>query len=182
MSDESIHRIDSDGRICFVNEAWLTFAAENGWPVSAEDVVGTALLPHISGPETRHIYRRLIDRAREAPQPLRFRYRCDSPDMRRFMEMRMGRGPEQQIEFRSCVLHLEQREPVRLLDPALPHRQDNLLQICSWCKAVYAQAVWLDLEEAVQTLSVLADAVLPGLSHGICPACSDKMTRVGGAL
>jgi len=178
---EFVHRIDAEDRICSVNESWLAFATENGWDISADQVLGTRLMASISDAETRHIYRLLIDRARAGTQPVRFRYRCDSPELRRFMEMALTRAPGNQVEFRSRVLRLERREPVAVLDPAVVKRGGDPLQICSWCKAVYAQAAWLKLEEAIQTLDVLAETVLPGLSHGICPSCSERMTRLGGA-
>lgn len=179
---EFVHRIDADDRLCFVNDAWLAFAQENGWRISADAVLGSPMMSHVAGAETRHIYRLLVDRVREAARPARFHYRCDSPGLRRYMEMQMVACRSGQIEFRSRVLRLERRDPVRVLDLALPHSRDHRLQICSWCKAVYVQQAWLGLEEAVQRLGLLADAVLPQLSHGICPACSDRMTDLGGTL
>lgn len=178
---EFVHRIDAEDRICFVNEMWLTFATENDWPDGAAAVLGSPLMSHIADAQTRHIYRLLIDRVRDTGHPLHFHYRCDSPGLRRFMEMRMTAGPKGEIEFRSRVLRLERRDPIPVLDSTLPHRGGNPLQICSWCKAIYARAAWLTLEEAVNTLDVLTDAVLPELTHGICPDCSDRMLRVGGA-
>lgn len=178
---EFVHRIDADDRICFVNEAWLAFAGENGWCVSADAVLGSRIMSHIEDAETRHVYTLLVDRVREAGRPVQFHYRCDSPGMRRFMEMRMVRPQPGQIEFRSRVLRLERRKPIRILDAALPRSQDRCLLLCSWCKAVHVQTAWLALEEAVQRLDLLADAALPRLSHGICPACSDRMTHLGGA-
>lgn len=180
-SREFVHRIDAQDRICFVNDAWLAFATENAWSDGAPAVLGSPLMSHIADAQTRHIYRLLIDRVRDTGHPLLFRYRCDSPELRRFMEMRMSAGPAGEIEFRSRVLRLEGRDPIPVLDTTQPRRSGNPLQICSWCKAIYAQATWLNLEEAVHKLDVLSDAVLPELTHGICPACSDQMLRVGGA-
>lgn len=178
---EFVHRIDADDRICFVNDAWLAFAGENGWRVSADAVLGSRIMAHIGDAETRHVYALLVDRIRKAGHPVQFQYRCDSPGMRRFMEMTMIRRQPGQIEFRSRVLRLERRNPIRVLDAALPRSRERCLLLCSWCKAVQVQTAWLALEEAVQRLELLADAALPRLSHGICPACTDRMTHLGGA-
>ncbi|MBK1633104.1 hypothetical protein CKO31_20585 [Thiohalocapsa halophila] len=180
-SREFVHRIDADDRICFVNDSWLAFATENDWPDGAPAVLGSPLMSYIADAKTRHIYRLLIDRVRATGHPLQFRYRCDSPDLRRFMEMRMSSKAEGEVELRSRVLRLEGRDPIPVLDTTQPRHSGNPLQICSWCKAIYAQATWLNLEEAMHTLDVLSDAVLPELTHGICPDCSDRMLRVGGA-
>jgi hypothetical protein len=176
-----VHRIDAEGRICFVNDAWLAFADENGWRTSAADLLGTPLNTRIAGAEPRHIYRLLIDRVRHAGHPARFAYRCDSPDLRRFMEMRISALSDGQVEFCSRVLRLEPRERIRVLDSALRQRSEEVLQMCSWCKAVFAQPAWLDLEEAVQRLGILAEAALPRISHGICPTCSERLVHAGGA-
>ena len=178
---EFIHRIDLEDRICFVNDAWMTFADENNWSASAARVLGTPLMSHITDPETRHIYRLLIDRTRNTGRRSRFCYRCDSPDLRRFMEMRISRLPRGQVEFRSRALRLERREPVPVLDPALRQRSRDVLEMCGWCKDVRVQALWLELEEAVQRLGILAEAALPQISHGICPTCSERLKDAGGA-
>ncbi len=176
-----VHRIDPEDRICFVNDAWLAFADENGWRVGARQVLGAPLMSQIADPETRHIYRLLIDRVRQTARPVSFRYRCDSPDLRRFMAMRISSHGQAEVEFRSHVLRLEPRDPVRVLDAAERQRSGDVLQICSWCKAVFAHTSWLAIEEAVQRLGMLSEAALPPLSHGVCPACSARMSQVGAA-
>ena len=87
---EFVHIIDNAGSISYVNDAWLNFAAENGWPISAEEMIGSQLMSSIMDPETRHIYGLLINRIREQGQQTHFNYRCDSPDRRRLMEMRIS--------------------------------------------------------------------------------------------
>ena len=174
---EFVHRVDSEGRIGFVNDDWLAFAAENGWRISAKQVLGTQIMDNIEDPQTRHIYNLLIDRVREEGCEARFNYRCDSPHYRRFMEMRIHHiRAQDQVEFRSRVLRLEQREPVDLLDTSLDKRSDEILNMCSWCKAVLVDETWVEVERAVEQLGILADPVLPRISHGICPDCRNRMT------
>ena len=179
---EFIHRINAEDRICFLNDAWLRFAEENDWRSGAERVLGTPIMSQIADPETRHIYRLLIDRAREGARTVRFPYRCDSPAMRRFMEMRVSSTEPGTVEFRSRVLRLEPREPIRLLEPGLQDRRGDSLQICSWCKSICAGSAWIEVEDALQSLRILAAGALPQLSHGICPSCSHRMTQAYEAL
>jgi hypothetical protein len=173
---EFVHCIDRRDRISSVNRSWLAFAAENGWEVSADRLLATPLFSQIVGAETRHIYR-LIDRVRETGRPRRFSYRCDSPDCRRLMEMRItgkGRG---ELEFRSRVVRLERRDPIVLLDTAVPERSADTLTVCSWCKAVRTDHAWVEVEDAVRRTGMLADAPPPRISHGICPTCSEHMLQ-----
>lgn len=171
-----VHRIDSDDRICFVNSAWLDFAAENAWDVGRSQVLGGELLASISEPQTRHLYRLLLHRVRESRRPVRFRYRCDSPDCLRLMEMRIRYDPRrEQVEFRSRVLRIERREPIDLLDAGRLRRSNQTLSVCSWCKAVQIAQAWVELEKAVVRLGLLAADALPRISHGICPDCSKRL-------
>jgi hypothetical protein len=176
---EFVHRIDNDGRLQFVNDAWLAFAAENGWRISAKEVVGSDLMEHITDLETRHIYGLLIDRAWRQGRRARFNYRCDSPDCRRFMEMRINHDSTlDQVVFRSRVLHMERRAPVDLMNPLHDTRSDEILRVCGWCKAVRVEDAWLEVELAVEKLGILSEQVLPQISHGICPGCSKRMASV----
>jgi hypothetical protein len=174
---EFIHRIDSEGRISFVNDAWLAFAAENGWTTTASQVVSSPLMQHIADAETRHIYRLLIHRTLEEGHRSRFLYRCDSPDYRRLMEMRISKRAPDQVEFCSRVLRLEQRDAVDVLDPAFRNRSNEIVTVCSWCKAFLADHAWLEVEQAVGRLGIFVETALPRISHGICPACSQLMKR-----
>jgi hypothetical protein len=177
-----VHRIDRDDRISFVNGAWLDFAAENGWQRTPRQVLGAPLMPQIADAETRHIYRLLIERTRASDRTTRFCYRCDSPGFRRFMEMRVGSAGRGQVEFRSRVLRLERRPPIEVLDSARRDRSADILRICSWCKAVSANGVWVELEDGLREMGIFASIGLPQISHGICPACSERMARKGEGL
>ena len=174
-----IHRIDRDGRICFVNADWLAFAAENGWPVTRAEVLGRALMASISDPRTRHVYALLIDRVRRAGSLVPFRYRCDAPDCRRLLEMRMHYHPElDQVEFRGRAISIERREPVAVLDVSRTPRSSATISVCSWCKAVQTAQAWIELEQAVMRLGLFVAETLPRISHGICPDCSGRLSRL----
>ncbi|MDJ0833896.1 MAG: hypothetical protein QNJ69_10270 [Gammaproteobacteria bacterium] len=178
-AQEFVHSIDEEGRICFVNDAWLTFAAENDWPITAEAMIGSKLMASIMDPETRHIYSLLIDRAREQDQQARFNYRCDSPGRRRLLQMHISLNrTSQHIEFRSRILSSVKRQPIALIDPSQKIRSDEILKMCSWCKSIWDEHHWIELEQAVQQLGFLTAKVLPRISHGICNVCSERMTSL----
>jgi hypothetical protein len=174
---EFVYRIDAEGRICFVNPAWQAFAAENGWQVGAAQVLGSELMAFITDARTRHLYGLLIQRVRESGRLARFGYRCDAPDCRRLMEMQMHYDDaRQQVEFRSRVALIERREPVVLFDPTIANRTDDIVSVCSWCKAVLADQAWVEVEEAVIRLELFSVDALPRISHGICPDCSERIS------
>jgi hypothetical protein len=174
---EFVYRIDAEGRICFVNPAWQAFAAENDWQVGAAQVLGSELMASITDARTRYLYGLLIQRVRESGRLARFGYRCDAPDRRRLMEMQMGYDQaRKQVEFRSRVMLIERREPVALFDATRTNRTDDILSVCSWCKAVLADQAWVEVEEAVMRLRLFSSDTLPRISHGICPGCSEHLS------
>ncbi len=171
--------IDADDRIRHVDEGWIAFARENagsaGERILPPAILGQPLLSSITDATTRSIWRALLARVRKAAAPSRFRFRCDSPGMRRLLEMTITPGAGGSIEFTTTVVLAERRMAVALLDPAV-ERTDELLTTCAWCARVRCHDdEWCDLEEGVQRLNLFDRDALPRLSHGMCPSCLTAM-------
>lgn len=176
-----IHTADADGNIAAVNDEWVEFARENGAPeLGREAVVGRALWEFMEGRETRHISRLLLDKVRSTGKGLTIPYRCDSPALRRFMEMEIAPVDNGFVEFRSRVLRIEKRVPVLLLDPHAG-RSDEFLTICSWCRRARTGSEWIELDEAVKKLDLFSSASLPQLTHGICQDCAKLVKKKTGS-
>lgn len=172
------HRVDAHGRLSHVNDAWLAFAAENGWPVTAADVLGRPLMDFIGDPELRYLYGLLMARLRAGRGPIRFRYRCDAPDCRRFMQMAMHYDPQaREIEFQSQVLRIERRPVQALLDTARTV-DDTTLAVCSCCKRVSMEGGWTEIEHALIHLHLLDGERLPQTRHCVCPACNSELSAL----
>lgn len=173
------YRIDADDRIRHVGEGWIAFAHENFGEgeerILPPSILGQPLLDSITDATTRSIWRALLGRIRKGAGPVRFRFRCDSPEMRRLLEMTIALEADGAIGFTTTVVLAERREPVALLDPAV-ERTDALLTTCAWCARVHCpDGVWCKMEDAVRRLDLFGRAALPRLSHGICPSCIAAM-------
>ncbi|MBV9462639.1 MAG: hypothetical protein JO317_00280 [Verrucomicrobiae bacterium] len=165
------YRIDALGAIVWVNPEWLDFARENGAEHLANPpVVGQPLELHIAGESTRHVYELILKKVRGEERPIKFRYRCDSPDKRRFMEMTVTPLRDDDVEFASRILKIEDRDPVAFLDPDRPAEGD-FVKVCSWCRKVQVGDGWLEVEDAVRVLRLMERHILPPISHGICEGC-----------
>ena len=175
-----IYRIDARGRLVWINDAWLEFAAENDWPVNRDDVIGRPLMHFIADEHLRYLYGLLIGRLRAGRGPLRFRYRCDAPDARRHMEMLMLYDQtEREIEFQSSVLRIERRLHQDLLCTRLPSDPQQL-GICSCCKRVDLGGEWAEVEDAVLQLRLFDRESLPRTRHCVCPRCAQDMAGLAG--
>jgi hypothetical protein len=173
-----VHWVDARGRICRVNDAWLAFAAENGWPITAAEVLGQPLMGFIADGELRYLYGLLMARLRDGHGPFRFHYRCDAPDCRRLMQMQMCHEPETHtIEFQSKVLHIQRRAPQALL-AATQTTSTAVVNLCSCCKQAETDQGWVEIEDAVMRLRLFDCDRLPRTSHQVCPACREKLAQL----
>jgi len=181
MADEGIvvYRVDAEDRLAFVNDEWDRFAAANaGQACLSSKVLGRPLWDFVSDRTTRLLYGSMLAKVR-AGAPVRFPFRCDSPDCRRFLEMSAGLADLGAVEFTVRTAAIESRPAQALLDPATP-RTEALLRICGWCKKVEIGGLWYETEVAVAKLGLFGAHALPLVTHGMCLECEAAMTRTIG--
>jgi PAS fold len=175
---EFIYRVDAQNRLTDANAAWYDFARENGsHALDSESVIGCPLWDFISDQETRHLFQIVLAKVRQTGRPVTLSYRCDAPDLRRFMQLEIRPLAEAGVEFCSRIVRQESRPHVALLDDTAP-RTDTFLNMCAWCKKVaLPDESWVEVEQAVERLKLFEEPVLPQISHGICPACKSEVDR-----
>ncbi len=172
------YEVDDDLKIVAVDEAWSEFArANDGMDLLPPRPLGRSLLSYIPDLPTAHVYGRLFDRIRQTGQPLSVPFRCDSPRLRRFLELRLEPRDEGGFRLSSVLLRAEPRPPVSLLERSRPRGTDMLL-MCGWCKRVAIAEAWVEVEDAVSELKLFERKVLPDISHGICPGCLESTTSL----
>jgi hypothetical protein len=171
-----IYRIDAANRIVWVNDAWSDFAeANHGASVMPAQILGHDLLSSFADGTVRELYATMIRHVRSG-KTVRFDYRCDAPDRRRTFSMEIQPRPDGGVEFVSTLLHEAPRAPVILLKPGVPRDKERFIRLCSWCQSVaMPDGNWLAVEEAVAALHLLEAAVVPLITHSMCPACHDRM-------
>ena len=57
----------------------------------------------IADPETTYLYKQIFAKIRSGKSPVRIPFRCDSPECRRFMEMKLSLLAGDSIEFLSKI-------------------------------------------------------------------------------
>lgn len=171
-----IWTIDGADKIVQVNDDWLAFAGENTAPsLTAALVLDQPIWGFIQGRETIYLYEEIFGRLRAGVSPVTFPFRCDSPDCRRFMEMKLFLLPGDAIQFISHILREEWRDPVDLLE-ASGDRSEEFLKVCSWCRKVYIPGHgWEEVEAAIDALDLFGRLSLPRMTHTICDSCYDAV-------
>jgi len=173
---EVSYLLDPSDRIAKVSASWGDFARANGANDLAEGAVGRTLWEFITDSNVRHLYRQILTRARR-DRPISLPFRCDAPDRKRSMRIRIEHRGDGFLEIRTTVERLEHRPAISLLDARIAAEGQPLLSLCSWCKRAEVEGAWLELEEAVERLGLFAEPEMPGITHGICNRCLEEVTN-----
>lgn len=174
------YRIDAADRLTAVSEAWDAFAtANNGADATADSVLGRPLWDFISDLTTIELYRQVLARIRTG-KAMTYNFRCDSPDCRRLLEMRIRLVDDTgAVEFQTETLSSGPRAlaPVSQGDGAVGEDEATMLRMCGWCNRMDADGEWLEVEVALPRLRLLEYPDVRMLTHGICETCLVKMTE-----
>jgi hypothetical protein len=175
-SQQMSYVLDQDDCICYVDQAWIYFALENGAAsLTFENVVGQSLWSYISGDEIRRLYRQLIHQVRVLSRTHQFHFRCDSPERLRVLEMFMTPLGDGRIHLESRTVFEKPRIPLQLLNTTVP-RSTTEAQLCSVCKKVeFSGRTWLELEQAEEVYSNQESGLLPSWRHALCPECLPRL-------
>ena len=167
--------VDRNDVVVGLSDNWQSFSEENGGGEGCypQNIVGSSLWRHVCEWETKHLYEIILQRVREYNHRATFSFRCDSPEKRRFLTLAVIPMEEASIAFESTIINTEVREPVVLLNEGIK-RSEEFLRICSMCKRIaISETEWVEVEIAVQQLSLFQKVVMPQFTHGICQSCFD---------
>lgn len=175
MSDSSfniVYRLDQADRITEVGGAWDRMALENGGDaLCGHSVLGRNLYDFISGDVSKMFVRTLIDGVRVLHRPRTVAYRCDSPGLRRYMEMSINcdDGGGVVLEHRQLRTEATGRR-FDFLVGLQPVRQ--MVVRCSHCNSVKFGGVWGEPEALLP-----AEPSQVPVIYGVCPSCLAKVQR-----
>ena len=174
MPPRACYAIDADDRIVWTDAGFADLAASHGQPGLATHALGRPLIDFVAGERPRALQQALIARARRAAdaEPLELRYRCDSPEMRRFAVLQMTRQPDDRILFTTWFEATEPRPHQPLLDPAAPRADGATTRLCAWCNRIDPGDGWREVEDVAPE----ADARPPAVEHGLCEICELLLT------
>jgi len=173
---EVIYRIDRDDLLVFFNDQWDLFARDNDGPqLHSQKIHKRSLWDFIHDAATRHLHGTLLKRVRANSRMLNLPFRCDSPAVRRFMEMDILPLHDGKIEYRCRIIKTELREALPIIAGNI-NDGESLLRMCSWCKKIDAgNSSWVEIEDAIKFFDLFAKTAVPQISHTICDVCMKNM-------
>ena len=178
VGDRTTYVIDREDRLTSVNSGWSAFAEANG----AEDldrahVVGDSIWRHIRGTGARRFFQAVFDKARRSEDGLEFPFRCDSPDTRRQMQMRIRPSEDGSLHMETFIREEAPRRVPGLYEPPddrLPTEGGHV--VCTVCKAVRDPGgTWYELDDALEQLELFIGPQSPTPAYDVCPTCEQEI-------
>ncbi|MEG3639481.1 hypothetical protein [Magnetococcus sp. PR-3] len=171
--------VGQDNIICAVNTAWNHFAVENACEdLLAEHVVGQSLLDYVEGGATRIYVETMLHMVRQGDQLLSCPYRCDSPDMRREMEVRLFPPINGVVKMQHRLVSERPLYHHTTFQTVAENRHACAEQIkrCSHCNNLRVHWKWYDVEEIEKAgLRHLAEPIQ--VYYGICDRCCGTLDQ-----
>ncbi len=166
-----IYHINKYDNLVSAGGLWDTFAIDNGAEeLTFEKIRGRNLWDFITGDATKHVYGQILKRVRSG-ETLEFEFRCDSPQLRRFMAMVIAPAKEGGVRFKTRVIRIEERVN-RCFQVTGRSGTDRLVISCSWCNRFrIGEGLWVEAENVVDILHIFDGSTDLSLSHGMCDAC-----------
>lgn len=167
------YSIDNLDQIAKVSSNWDSFekATQDSERFLSAGIIGLPIWDFIDGVETSLLYRAIFNRIRKHNSSIVIPYRCDSPTVRRTLELHISAKIDGSIDFYSYLLQEECREKIDLFDPSFD-RSDEHIRVCSICKKVaLSDYHWVEVEAAIAHLGLFTTVKLPQITHGLCPEC-----------
>ena len=173
-TEPTVYHLDKNDRIVAVGGPWDEFANENGGLyVRVQDVLGRLIWEFVTDDITRMWLDTLLQLARIRQKTVERFYRCDSPELKRFMCMRIIPEENSLLRIEHEVLSVEQRAvPVHIRFAASVPGQ-NLRLRCSVCGRVKMDEVW---QEPVVEQGDGAGGIL--VAYSVCETCVAPVSSV----
>jgi hypothetical protein len=174
-TDVISYTLDKAGVIVAVNNKWDEFARDNdGEKILSGKIIGKKLDQFIHGDVTRMFVRAMIMSARTLKRPVYRPYRCDSPQLKRFMEMTVLPQDAGTVEVIHRQLHSEpivNKFSIRAAPEGSGSILSSFIKRCSLCNRVKAKGIWSEIDEAVEESRLDPPASTLKVIYGVCPDC-----------
>lgn len=167
--------LDEHDTIVEVSQTWDRFALSNNADKKtlARGVIGRTIFSFIIGDPTRMYLQALLQQVRILGRSLARTYRCDSPELKRYMEMRLTPEESGLVRIDHTLLRVEPfSQPVSFY-PA-DFVSSTTIGRCSVCANLKTDLRWIPPEKVLEQAKILYSVALP-VSYLVCPACLDRL-------
>jgi hypothetical protein len=170
------YRLDDQDRIVEVDSNWDRIALENdGEAVVADRILGTKLYAHVTDEPSRMFVWTMLDSVRKLHRPSVKFYRCDSPDLKRHMQMTILPETGGGLLVQHRLIRTE-KVPLRVRFAGPSGARSKLILRCTMCVKLKIEGVWIAPDAAVLAGVSQADGTVR-VAYSICEDCRDAARR-----
>lgn len=167
--------LDSKSIIQKVGEDWDEFAETNqATEIAGEAVIGRPLYSFIAGDTTRLFVEAMLQAVRVRQEPIRQPYRCDSPNLRREMEMLLLPEPDGHVRLIHRTLNIEPFPRPYLFNTVIAETTQKHMIRCSMCNRILQFGVWRDIHEVDELTD--RSGVIP-VVYRVCTDCRTQVNK-----
>jgi hypothetical protein len=166
---------EADVVVC-VDHWWLAFAKENNAAgLNESSVIGKVVWEFISDEPTRTLYKEIHDHVRSSGNPITVPFRCDSPTLKRYMQLSICKHVDGQLLYESALIRALPQRRLAVLG-STQKRSNAFLTMCSFCKrSLIEPSGWLEMENISLKLRMYDKQTVPELRYTVCPECANQL-------
>jgi hypothetical protein len=174
--DDVSYRLDDQDRIVEVNSNWDRIARENdGEAVVADRILGTKLYAHVTDEPSRMYVWTMLDSVRKLHRPSVKLYRCDSPDLKRHMQMTILPESGGGLLVQHRLIRTE-KAPLRIRYICQPGARPSLVLRCTMCVKLKIEGAWITSDATILAGIGQRDGSVR-VAYSICEDCRDAARR-----
>lgn len=170
-SQKVIYWLDRKRNIIEVGGAWDRFALENDASKAfSRQVQGNSVWKYIRDDSTRMWLDTLLQLAEITGDAVERPYRCDSPDTRRYMQMKIIPEKPGVLRVEHRVVSTEKRNRTVYFKTS-DQMSRNMVSRCSICGRVKSKDQWQEPDQGTQEKPLNLTVV-----YTVCPTCSSSLS------
>lgn len=169
------YMLNENDEIIAIHGEWSEFANENNAAELSNEskLIGKSIWKFIRSPEIQSVYRHIFEKVRLSEKSIAMPFRCDSPNLRRFMELVVSPEGGDYLLVKTRLNYEERRDYQSVLDSTLDSGE-NTIWACSVCRRFSESgAEWLEIEDLANSTNIFTEDTQPKLKETVCNDCTN---------
>lgn len=163
----NIYWIDKKMKIVSISGPWDEFAEKNNGPdIVSEKVRGKHVWEFITGDTTRMWFDALIQLARVKRVPIERPYRCDSPRLKRYMNMTITPEDSGLLRIEHTLISTQELQTPVNFTFAREKNTEPIHTRCSVCGRVKNSQLWQETADRGEE-----EEINMNVTYAVCPDC-----------
>ena len=169
MNQVLTYVIDGSDKVVSTNLEFKAFAKKSKAASLEYSVQGKSIWSFIGADKLKSLYYQLFEGVRASQKAVDINFRCDNPQVLKFMNMTIEPAPNNFLKISTRVLKEITRKKA-LAREVFYLGINNGLPMCSNCNRVYIGSIfgWIEVDKALES-NLISDKL--NVTFGVCDSC-----------